>query len=139
MMRANPQKLSMKKLPQKSFKLGSYPIGFNYVDLWLDPHLWGGSFSWAREVGGNTKMVIGIADEKYGNTLAVTMHEAVEMCAVEMGLRFTPSDGEIEASDCYRFIMDHNQFSEVLARAAQFICAIQPDLMTYHSRYHPQK
>ncbi len=127
------------KLSTKPLKLGAYPLGFNFVDVWLDPKMWGGSFSWASVRGGNTTIVIGIANEEYASTLAVTLHEAMELLSVEMGIRFTPSDGETEASDCYQFIMNHNQFSELLARTAKFIQLIQVDLMTAHSRYHPKK
>jgi len=60
----------MKKLSQKRFKLGDYYLGYQYVEVWVDPQNYGGSFDAPDEKGALQTMTIGIAEKDYGGALA---------------------------------------------------------------------
>jgi hypothetical protein len=85
----------------------------------------GGSFSCA---GPAAVITVGIGYESWWRVVNVLLHEAAEMAAMEMGTRFSMEPDYSGGSDTWRFFMDHNQFSEVIARAANFAAACLPDL-----------
>lgn len=121
----------------KPYKLGTYPFGYEFVDVWIDPNMRGGEFNSPRKLGDRQQMIIGVDDAEYGHVLGVTLHEALESTACDLDLRFRRS-GQFhgEASDSYHFIMDHRQFSELCARVGYFVWAVQTDLMKAHLKHN---
>lgn len=129
----------MKKLTQKPFKLGTYQLGFQWVDLWLDPSSNDGSFVWTSDRTENSRITVGIYNQNYGDALGTLIHEAMENICCDLGLRFKRTAMYADDSGAYWFNMNHVDFTEICSRLGPFIQLCQSDLMTAHHHYHPKK
>jgi hypothetical protein len=114
----------------KPRKIGVYPLGLHSVELWVDPNSSDGRFDlWPnREVGHLPRIQVGLARKEWHETVAVLMHEALEFASVQNGARFLPSPDYADSSGGYLFSMDHEQFADLVARAAEFITPALPEL-----------
>jgi hypothetical protein len=116
------------------FQIGTYQLGWRWVDVWVDPELVGGNFE-ARFGAADIpecprpKMVIGLARLDLHQIFEVATHEAIEFVACYLGCRMRPTWAYEEyASDCYFFAFDHSKLTEIAARAGNFLCSIHDDL-----------
>lgn len=124
----------------KSRKLGTYWMGWGYVEVWVNPNDMDGSFESPNIHGGLQVMVIGLANPDYGQVLGLVVHEAMEATMCDIGVRFSKAPTYIETcSDSYHFMMNHNEFSEAAARVGHFINHLQVDLMKAHVKHHKKK
>lgn len=127
------------KKPTKPFKVGTYQLGFQWVDLWVDPSGDSeGSFDFLTDEKRNGRLTVGIANKDYGDALGTLLHEAIEVMADDMQVRFRHSNSYTQSSDMYTFIMDHSQFTELCARAGSFVRQCQVDFMVAHLKLHPK-
>lgn len=126
----------MSKLKNRPFKLGTYQLGFQWVDLWVDPTNRDGAFEFHPDRKSFCTVTVGIRSDGYAEVLGTLMHELLEATACDLGARYKRSGMFTESSDCYYFQMNHNDFTELCARAAYFISMCQVDLMTVHKRYN---
>ena len=94
----------------------------------------GGEFVVAPSKGGIPEITVGIDGDFWADVVAWLMHEAAEMAAYDLSCRWTPSPDFSYESSGYLFVMNHNQFSDVLARAAMLISKALPDLATIYKK-----
>lgn len=102
-------------------KIGTYQLGYRWVDLYYDPETTGGNFTWVPKGKSHSEMVIGFnygySDKPYGTLF----HEALEAAAADVNGRFNREGFDGDASDVVVFMFDHNQHSEISARVSYFI------------------
>lgn len=79
----------------KKLKVNSY----NFTVLWDKKHD-GGSFSF-----GDMEIIIGTSSKDEDQIFGYLCHELMELCAVEMHVRF----GRLDVRDDYIFVYDHRQ------------------------------
>jgi hypothetical protein len=123
-----------KKTP---YLLGTYPLGYQWVELYLIPDGYGGYFDSPTVKGGLQKLGVGIADPDYGHVLSVMIHEVFESVSCDLMVRYKKSGAFCDtSSDTYHFHMNHNEFSEICSRVGHFIREVQLDLMVAHKKHH---
>lgn len=112
-----------------SFKIGTYQLGYRWVDLFADPEEMGGNFFFMPDdTYSHSRIRVGFRYECIDDCWCVLFHEAMEAIITEMECRYKPTSCYISgASDIYRFYFDHNQFTEIAARLAMFIKACIKD------------
>jgi hypothetical protein len=111
----------------KQKKVGTYHLGFEQVDLFLIEG-YGGEFYCTPEPGSLPRIKIGADLGDFEDVLAVLFHEAFEMLLFRKGCRFNPDDVRTRDHSLYRFFMDHNQFSDICQKAAEFMDNAIPDV-----------
>jgi hypothetical protein len=98
---------------------------------------------WRRGEGGSfivaptkrlPEITVGIDGQFWEDVVGWLIHEAAEMAAYDLSCRWTPSPDFSYESSGYLFVMNHNQFSDVLARAAMFISKALPDLAKIYKK-----
>lgn len=110
-------------------------MGYRNVDLYADPESCGGNFVLSPKDGAAT-MDVGTKFDNWFEVLQVLLHEVMEMAFCEVSGRFRPNPAFADcASDTYRFMFDHNQFTEAGHRAAYFIAKSQNDLARHHRKH----
>jgi hypothetical protein len=116
----------MRSPKNKLIKVGTYQLGYRWVDVFLDPKYSGGSFDFMPGWGPNdpkvhSEMIVG-CDHAAWKSWGVLAHEAMEAVMSDMGLRFNATVRICpNSSDNYTFIFDHAHFTEVAARVGAFI------------------
>jgi hypothetical protein len=114
------------------FHVGTYQLGYRYVDLYLEPDSLGGSFqlnSGDPAKQRHATMTLGADHDCMSDLMEVAAHETFEAACQELGCRFKPCTVYVaNASDVYYFHLDHNQMSEITARVGNFLWQIGPDL-----------
>lgn len=121
-------------------KLGVFPLGTNRVALFADPNNASASFSAPDDDQiGDTKMVIGIKASRWEKVLTGLLHEAGELTALELRLRYAPDVDFGEGCDQYLFVMTHPQFSEMTARVAWFASKVIPRLSQLYRKHRIKK
>jgi hypothetical protein len=113
--------------------VGTYQLGWRWVDLVIDPNRRGGSFEMRTGTEFDKEhprplMVIG-GEYSVSDAYEVLVHEALEFVACEAGTRFRSTHAyATSASDVYMFMFDHNQLTEIAARVGNFIWQVKEDL-----------
>lgn len=116
-------------------KVGQYMLGYRNVDLWANPESTGGNFVLLPTEGVST-MEVGTKLDYWHEILNILAHEAFEFSLGEVNARYRPNPCFADcASDTYRFMFDHNQFTEAVYRASYFICKSQPALAKIHRKH----
>jgi len=72
---------------------------YNFNVIWTNKH-GGGSFSY-----GDHEIEIGVKDNEESEIFMIVCHELMELCAVEMNIRFRRPDCDTD----YVFVYDHRQ------------------------------
>jgi hypothetical protein len=112
-----------------SFLIGTYQIGYRYVDVIADPSVCGGSFYYMPDGTERSRMRIGLDYDTFFEVLSVVLHEATEFLLDEFRLRYRATNTfATRASDTFIFHFDHNEFTEVMARLATFLDDCLKDL-----------
>lgn len=124
---------------KKPYKIGTYQLGFQWVDLWVDPTSDNGEFSWFSKKQQNCRVMLGIASSDYSVVLGTLLHEIVESTCCDLKVRFQKTGLFSDSTDQYHFMMDHNDFTELMARAGHFVRMSQLDLMKAHNRLHGKR
>jgi hypothetical protein len=122
-----PKKKKQKQVkPLKTFLVGRYQLGWRMVRVYASPEERGGHFNLCRN-SEEPQITVGM-DQRYAeDAFGVLMHEALEMLMDDMGCAFIPKVFETNASDTYRFMFNHNQHTEICARAAHFFWQVWND------------
>jgi len=101
--------------------LGEFELGLRRVKL-IATNENGGSFTCLPKTG-SAEIRVGIKTEKWHQCLSILLHEAIEFICVEMGFRFYPNLDMSKDSNRLYFFFQHSDFSEIIARAGEFIAS----------------
>lgn len=112
----------------KPIPIGTYKLGSENVRLELATAESGGYFKSCPEDGGTPIMGIGLRCGGWNQTVGVLLHEALELAYYRAGLRYGITPDWANDNGSYMFVMDHFQFSEASARAANFLAESLPEL-----------
>ena len=80
-------------------------------------------------------MKIGFRYNNWWEVVVVAQHEAFEYIAAQMELRFKPCGTSMSASDTYRFVFNHEQFSRICEEVGYFMAKMLPDLATSFKKH----
>lgn len=120
--------------------IGIFDLGIRTVQVFVDPKSHNANFSFVHEdTKGQSRMVIGIKDERFRDAWNNAIHEGAEMAFTEMRLRYTPSPEVGNDNGAYFFVMDHTAFSEAMARLAVFTNFLYPVLKQVHEKFHAKR
>lgn len=123
----------------KSFKIGTYPIGHINVDLLAWPNRVGGEFYFAPTPSDLPRIRIGLDDANWDECLSTLLHEVLEFALTQRHLRFQHSGDLNNDQADYRFFFDHSQFGDVCSDAAQFLLRAFPDVADAYNKKHKKK
>jgi hypothetical protein len=102
--------------------VGQFRLGPENVEVHLIPGSFGGNFCMAPEGGGVATIHLSDYGGKEPERLSeVLLHEAFELTAARMHLRYGNMPSSSRSSADYLFVMNHEQLTEVLARVGLFI------------------
>ncbi len=107
--------------------IGVYPMGLAQVELVLREGN-GGEFYTFPEKGKVARIKVGADQKQWRDVVGVLLHEAFEFTAMQLALRYAPAPDLSRDNGNYLFVMTHTQFSDVSARAGEFISCCLPDL-----------
>jgi len=97
----------------------------------------GGYFYFCPEPSALPRIKIGLDHDEWWRCLAVAMHEAQEAVAAMINLRYRSADNDYSGENgLYTFHMDHGQFAEMNAQAAEFLAIVVPKLAAAWDRLH---
>jgi hypothetical protein len=107
----------------RDIHVGTYELGYEKVDLWLMPSETGGCFEALPANQPRTIIKVGGDYQQWHRVVEVLIHEAVEFAMCRQHVRFK-RDGDLTSEAAsFHFILDHTDFSEAIACAAEFITA----------------
>lgn len=101
-------------------KVGTYQLGFRWVDLYIDPSVNGGQGCLMPGLdGSHPRAEISVGTKgTLGKAWGTLLHEVFELACCDRQVRFEPTHtfcgGE---SDCCCFHFDHTQYSELANHA----------------------
>jgi hypothetical protein len=126
----------MKKPP---FRLGTYPLGHENVELWVEPPdadgSCGGWFCLQGDNGHPAGAHIQIAaDSKWDNTIHLLLHETREFLCCRLGLRFRSTSSYNGNSAACMYVYDHQQGAEMDQAQATFLSYALPPLGRAHAK-----
>ena len=105
--------------------VGSYLCGFESVELILKEG-YGGEIFFV-EKGFVARMKLG-GDQDWQDCFASLLHETLELVFDRIKCRFNPCNDMSRSTASFLFVADHNAFSDVCAKAAEFVDGCLPDL-----------
>jgi len=119
--------------------VGTYYCGCEQIDVYLRSGE-GGEFYFTPENRHIPRIKIGADYKGWDRVVAVAMHEIVEFCLVRSGLRYEKSCEASMEHNGYYFSFNHNEYSEVIYRAAEMMSVLLPDLaVAWKSFRKPKK
>lgn len=113
--------------------LGQFELGYESVQLVARDDT-GGEFHLCSPRTNTGVITIGVDQDDFESVVAVLMHEAVEFSIARRGCRFLDSNDMGEDHAGYLFVMNHPQFSDIIAKSASFILPAIPLLRTVWTR-----
>lgn len=110
-------------------KIGTYQLGWRWVDLYLDNNGEGASFEIMPDnpKKSGAKIVIGNAGQDVAECWKTLCHEAMELALTDCMARFRHDEAFSRASDMYYFFCHHNQFTEATAMLGSFLLDCHKD------------
>lgn len=111
----------------KPMAIGEYLLGSRNVKLIAIAGTSGGSFR-VTPMHGTAEILVCLGYARWMQVFQILLHETFELAMVDCNCRFAPSPDYVESHDRYLFSMTHPQFSDIAARAAEFIGACAHDL-----------
>jgi hypothetical protein len=105
--------------------------GSHNVDVYVVPNEGGGSYYCAPDEKSLPRIEVGIdyRKDEWWRCVTVLMHETFEyVIARQLNCRFMPCGEYASNMAEYRFVMDHQQFSEAVARVSNFTVIVLPIL-----------
>jgi hypothetical protein len=115
------------------FKLGRYTLGGQ------DVYLYWRHGSGAEFYGGPGEIVLGVSQKDWPDCVQGLLHEAIEMSASVMGLRWGPTPDYSNSVANYLFVLTHEELAEVIGRAAWFVVDCLPALERVWKKQRRQK
>lgn len=122
----------------KQVIVGTYDIGSERVELFLRQGD-GGEFNAMPDRSGIAQIKIGADFPTWHDVVATLLHEALEFQMMQRGNRYSPAPDHAQDHSSYLFVMTHQQFSEVTARAGIFVAHCLPDLARAWNRWRKKK
>lgn len=110
--------------------VGSYYAGNECVQLVLMEGI-GGEFYSVPERGATARIKIG-ADTDWDCIFGVLFHEIFELLFERLNGRFYPSGDTSQSMASWLFVADHQVFSDICVRAAEYVDECLPDLKKEH-------
>lgn len=111
-------------------KLGTYEIGYECVDVFVDSTSSCGSFNFLPDPKlSKPSIMIGLDSGSWKGTMNILLHEAFEFVLARHQLRFTSCSKMSQDTSDYTFIFNHPQFSSVCSHVADFVAIVMPDLL----------
>ena len=113
--------------------LGRFPLGYSPVRVFVTAESGGSAFvQTSRKL---PAISIGLDESSWDSVLAVALHEALELSAMQQNAHFEPTLDTSGESGRFMFVMDHMQFSEACGRAGIFLAALAPKLAKAYKRF----
>ena len=111
------------------FKIGTYQLGWRWVDVYAEPGHTGGWFYFMPDGGqSHTRIRVGFDYSDIDDSFCILVHEAMEALIDDAGCRMRPTSNFCRnASDLYRFAFDHNQMTDIAAKLGCFLWSIRKD------------
>ena len=108
--------------PKTKFKIGTYQLGYRWVDVYADPGEGRGAhFETMPDGMGHARITVGMNYSSSCKPWGNLTHEALEFTLSEIRGRFVYSDVfDDRATDTVVFHFDHNQLNELAARVGWF-------------------
>lgn len=106
--------------PLKPFLIGRYQLGWRMVNLYAQPHEKGAYFNLCYR-GKDAYIHVGMDHRDCAEAFGCLCHEVWEMIMDELTCCFRPKAFQENASDVFHFFFNHNQHTEISARASYFI------------------
>jgi hypothetical protein len=119
----------------KQVIVGVYYFGHDQAQLVLREGT-GGECYVTPEKGSIARIKVGADEKQWSGMVAVLLHEVTELASAKMGLRWHPSDNIGNDNGEFLFAMTHPQFSELSARAADYLAESLPDLSAAWKKWH---
>lgn len=114
------------------YQIGRYQLGWRMVNLYVMPDRTGAWFNLCRNKR-EAEIHCGLDCHDPAEAFAWLCHEVLEMAMDDERCAFRPKAFVDSASDLYRFVMDHNEFTEVAAKASFFIYVCMADFKKAHA------
>lgn len=124
--------------PEQPF-VGIYRLGMTNVEVYGVTKMQGGMFYCVPDDLSLPRVKIGFNYDRWWEVVNVLLHESFEFLAAQRGVRMVPCGACQGASDSYRFIMDHNDMTNICDEQAYFISKCLPDLATVWKTYRPKR
>lgn len=102
------------------------------VSLFAEPELIGANFNLCRR-GAEAQIHVGMDYGDPAEAFGILCHEVWEMAMEDNASSFKPNAFIEDASDCRWFFFNHNQHTEISARASYFIWECMEDFKKAHS------
>ncbi len=121
--------------------VGTYQLGYQDVQLFVDPDSNGGSGSWNAGTSGKTgaKIVIGINCALW-YSWGTLVHETVEYALTNLNASFAPASAFTSRStDSRLFVATHKQFDEATQQSGNYIHECHKDFLKAYRKYHKNK
>ena|SRR4030042_2065231 len=107
--------------------VGVYFCGFDQCQLVLREGT-GGEFFNCPEKGSISRIKIGADQNEWRDIVDCLLHEVEEFILDKLVLRYEPFNCMGKDHGSYIFVLRHDQFSDVMAKTADYITAALPDL-----------
>jgi len=131
------KKKPAKKWNGQPFLIGRYQLGWRMVNLYAEPNDTGAWFNLCRD-GQDAQIHCGMDYHGAVWAFGVLCHEVWEMAMDDAGCAYKPKAFEEGASDVVSFFFNHNQHTEITARASFFIWSCFDEFVAAHKfcRHH---
>ena len=121
----NKPKKPTKSKPNARRLIATEVMGWSTINLFVDPNERGGSFySFTPSKKTLPSITVGIGQRSWWQCFAVLEHEVLEALFVQYNVRYQHSDLIGINSADYHFLMDHQQFTEVVSQGAYYISLV---------------
>ena len=107
--------------------LGTFFLGWEWVDCFADPTTSGGHFMFCPDTPARRpEMQVGIDYRNWWEVLNVAMHEATEHALARLRCTFTNCQEQVRDTQHIQFHFNHGQFTEAIGMAAAYLDDVLP-------------
>ena len=132
----NKPKKPTKSKPNARRLIATEVMGWSKINLFVDPSTSCGEFnSFIPSKKTLPSITVGINQNRWWQCLAVLEHEVLEALFVQYNVRYQHSDLIGSNSADYHFLMNHQQFTEVVAQGSYYISLVYVRLQTAWKDY----
>lgn len=119
--------------------LGTYRLGDTWVRVFVCPNELGGSVFPRPHDKGTPKVTVGL-NYPWPKVISILLHEALELTFSSLSCRLNYDANWISGNAAeYTFLMDHQQFTEAVARVGEFLTEVVPPLQKAHTTFTRKK
>ena len=102
--------------------IGTFPLGNQNCDLYVDKDLAGGEFSTCPGEHDLPRITVGLSYDDWHDCLATLIHECFEAAMLIRQVRFCKSEKINGDMADYQFFFDHAEFGNICSMASTFLC-----------------